>query len=57
MKKIGVGFAEAEDGQKLYFSVAGEGFPMAACNGIGVSTFFWKHISRCFVDRCRILTG
>lgn len=39
------GYAEARDGAPLYFQVVGRGRPaIACCNGIGVSTFFFRHL-------------
>ena len=44
MTPIRSGFARTDDGLHLYYRVIGEGPPMACCNGVGVSTFFFKYI-------------
>lgn len=39
------GYAEAHDGALVYYQVVGSGSPaLVCCNGIGVSTFFFRHI-------------
>ncbi len=38
------GFATLPDGLKLYWRVVGTGPPLVCCNGVGVSTFFYKYI-------------
>jgi pimeloyl-ACP methyl ester carboxylesterase len=43
------GFLRADDGVELFYRVVGEGQPaLVCCNGVGVSTFFWKYLSRRF---------
>ncbi len=39
------GFAATDDGQELYWRAVGEGPPLVCCNGVGVSTFFFKYIA------------
>lgn len=41
---VRAGFAEAEDGTRLYWRAVGEGPALVCCNGVGVSTFFWKYL-------------
>ncbi len=44
------------DGTMIHYMCIGEGdLTIAACNGIGVSTFFWKFIVNYFSTRCRII--
>jgi len=38
------GYARTDDGLKLYWRSVGEGPPLVCCNGVGVSTFFWKYV-------------
>lgn len=50
------GFFSGCDGTRLYYQVQGQGpLTMVACNGIGVSTFFWKYLQRCFSDRFQVV--
>ncbi len=42
------GFARTDDGIHLYWRAIGSGPPMACCNGVGVSTFFWKYVAEHF---------
>ena len=45
------GRAIASDGVELYWEAIGDGPWIACCNGVGVSTFFWKYLVRHFSDR------
>lgn len=38
------GHVRTDDGQNLYWERHGEGPALVCCNGVGVSTFFWKYI-------------
>jgi pimeloyl-ACP methyl ester carboxylesterase len=38
------GFAETPDGLRIFWRSVGEGPPVVCCNGVGVSTFFWKYV-------------
>lgn len=38
------GFAETEDGYRIHWRAIGSGPPVVCCNGVGVSTFFWKYV-------------
>jgi pimeloyl-ACP methyl ester carboxylesterase len=49
------GFVESDDGVKLYWRTVGKGPLIACCNGVGVSTFFWKYIVAHFRDRYTVL--
>jgi pimeloyl-ACP methyl ester carboxylesterase len=42
------GFVKSFDGERIFYSVKGEGLPMVCCNGVGVSRFFWKYITEYF---------
>jgi pimeloyl-ACP methyl ester carboxylesterase len=44
MIPLRTGFATTEDGLHLYWRCAGDGPVIACCNGVGVSTFFWKYV-------------
>jgi pimeloyl-ACP methyl ester carboxylesterase len=52
---IDSGFARTSDGVELYWRTVGEGPPLVCCNGVGVSTFFFKYIVRHFRQRFRVL--
>lgn len=49
------GFARTDDGAQLYWRVVGSGPPMACCNGVGVSTFFFKYITDHYRGRYAVL--
>lgn len=55
MADVRSGYARTDDGLQLYWRTVGEGPPMVCCNGVGVSTFFWKYIARHFRGRFQIL--
>jgi len=44
------GFARTPEGHQLYWRVVGEGPALVCCNGVGVSTFFFKYIAEHFRD-------
>jgi len=49
------GFARTSDELHLYYRVVGEGPPMICCNGVGVSTFFFKYIVEHYRDRYSVI--
>jgi pimeloyl-ACP methyl ester carboxylesterase len=51
--RMSTGFARTDDGIQLYYRVVGTGPTLVCCNGIGVSTFFWRHIIEHFGERFR----
>lgn len=53
------GFARADDGVELYWRSVGPpgaGTSFVCCNGVGVSTFFFKYVTEHFRDRYRVVT-
>jgi len=52
---VQTGFAATDDGVKLYFRSIGSGPPMICCNGVGVSTFFWKYIVEHYSPRFQVI--
>lgn len=51
------GCAEGWKGVPIHYSEYGAGEPtLVCCNGVGVSTFFWKHIVQYFATRHRVIT-
>jgi pimeloyl-ACP methyl ester carboxylesterase len=55
MSNVRAGFAKTDDGLDLYWRTLGEGPPLICCNGVGVSTFFWKYIAQHYRDRYRVI--
>jgi pimeloyl-ACP methyl ester carboxylesterase len=51
------GFARTDDDLQLYWRTMGpDAAPvLVCCNGVGVSTFFWKYLTHHFRDRYRIV--
>ncbi len=50
------GFAQVRDGAQLYWRTIGTGGPaLVCCNGVGVSTFFFKYVVEHFRDRHQVL--
>lgn len=45
---VRTGFARTDDGMQLYWRTLGEGPLFVCCNGVGVSTFFWKYVAEHF---------
>jgi pimeloyl-ACP methyl ester carboxylesterase len=57
MKAYREGRAKGLDGIPLHFTSYGEGEPaLVCCNGVGVSTFFWKYVVRYFSQRHQVVT-
>ena len=54
--RVEEGYFNGCDGTRLFYRAAGRGPDMVACNGIGVSTFFWKKFETHFSDRFRFVT-
>ena len=50
------GFARTDDGLELYWRAVGSGEPaLVCCNGVGVSTFFFKYVVEHFRERHRVV--
>ncbi len=49
------GQIEVQKGLCIRWESHGEGPAIVCCNGVGVSTFFWKYITRQFSDRYQII--
>lgn len=57
MKAYREGTAKGWQGVPLRYTMYGEGEPaLVCCNGLGVSTFFWKYLIRHFADDHRVVT-
>jgi pimeloyl-ACP methyl ester carboxylesterase len=41
---VTTGYARTDDGEQLHWRRIGQGPPVVLCNGVGVSTFFWKYL-------------
>jgi pimeloyl-ACP methyl ester carboxylesterase len=53
---IRAGFARTDDGLELYYRVIGRSGPwIVCCNGVGVSTFFFRYITEAFRGDHRVV--
>lgn len=54
---VQAGFARADDGVHLYWRAVGSGpVTLVCCNGVGVSSFFYKYLTDAFRTEARVLT-
>lgn len=54
---VSAGFARADDGVALYWRAVGAGsMSLVCCNGVGVSSFFFKYLTDAFRHRLRVVT-
>ena len=49
------GSIRTEDGVQISWQAIGHGPPIICCNGVGVSTFFWKYICQYFGSQYTII--
>jgi len=49
------GFALTDDGLRIHWRSVGAGPPVVFCNGVGVSTFFWKYVVDQLSDRFEVI--
>ncbi len=49
------GYVRVRGGHELYWTSLGDGPALVCCNGVGVSTFFWKYIALGFRHRYRVV--
>ena len=49
------GFAKSFDGTSIWYQAQGKGVPMIFCNGLGCSTFYWKHIHSYFKKSNKVI--
>lgn len=50
------GYTESSDGTEIYYKSIGLGYPIILCNGMGVSTFFWKYLENNLKHEFQIIT-
>lgn len=51
------GYADGWRGVPIHYTAYGRGEPaIVCCNGVGVSTFFWKYVVRHFAGERRVIT-
>jgi len=50
------GYTKSHDGTSIYYKSVGFGFPIVLCNGMGVSTFFWKYLENAFKHQFQVIT-
>jgi len=55
VSNLSAGFVRTDDGVQIYYRTVGSGPPMVCCNGVGVSTFFWRYIAEHFRSRFRVI--
>jgi pimeloyl-ACP methyl ester carboxylesterase len=56
LSDVSSGYARTDDGLELYWRTLGTRGPVVACcNGVGVSTFFWKYVALHLRDSCRVV--
>jgi pimeloyl-ACP methyl ester carboxylesterase len=55
MADVSAGFTRTDDGLQLYYRTVGSGPPLVCCNGVGVSTFFWKYVAEHYRDRFTVI--
>ncbi|MBI5844723.1 MAG: alpha/beta hydrolase [Deltaproteobacteria bacterium] len=48
-------YATSFDDTKIYYMTKGSGPAICACNGIGVSVFFWKYLAEYFVKDHKVI--
>ncbi len=57
VRRTRAGFAKGLDGVPIRYTVHGKGEPtLVCCNGLGVSTFYWKYILDYFPATHRVIT-
>lgn len=50
------GYTPSFDDTEIYFKSVGLGYPVVLCNGMGVSTFFWKYLENDFKHDFQVIT-
>jgi pimeloyl-ACP methyl ester carboxylesterase len=50
------GYTHSFDGTEIYYKSVGLGYPVVLCNGMGVSTFFWKYLENDFKHHFQVIT-
>ncbi len=57
MGDLRTGFARTDDGIQLYWRAMGDSsaLPLVCCNGVGVSTFFWKYLAHHFRQKYLVI--
>ena len=55
LSEIKEGFAKGLHGTKIWYQSRGSGLPIVFCNGLGCSTFYWKHIAPHFEKKAQVI--
>lgn len=57
MGDLRTGFARTDDGLQLYWRAMGDpgAIPVVCCNGVGVSTFFWRYVAKHYKERFHVI--
>src|SRR5262245_10119630 len=56
LARLKEGFATSADGTSIYYKSVGCGLPLVLCNGMWVSTFFWKYFENTFKREFQVIT-
>lgn len=56
LTRLREGHAQNREGLSIYYRSIGLGFPLVLCNGMGVSTFFWKYFEQSFKHEFQVVT-
>jgi len=56
LMRLKEGFTHSQDGTSIYYKSVGLGLPIVLCNGMGVSTFFWKYVENHFKHESQVIT-
>lgn len=54
--RLNEGYTHSFDGTEIYFKSVGLGYPIVLCNGMGVSTFFWKYLENDLKHDFQVIT-
>ncbi|MBI4237470.1 MAG: alpha/beta hydrolase [Deltaproteobacteria bacterium] len=49
------GWLRSQDGTKLWYRSIGAGPPILCCNGLGVPSYFWRHLAAHFADSHQVI--
>ncbi|MCP5464688.1 MAG: alpha/beta hydrolase [Deltaproteobacteria bacterium] len=56
LARVKEGYAKSFDGTRIWYQVSGSGKPaIIFCNGMGCSTFYWKHVHAYFKKSHRVV--
>ncbi|MBI2345610.1 MAG: alpha/beta hydrolase [Deltaproteobacteria bacterium] len=50
------GYVRSQDGTRIAYQAIGKGRPIFCCNGLGVPSYFWRHLAGYFANRYQVVT-